>query len=109
MTSREMRCWNSSNAGSITRASASAEAPHRRRRTSSDRPPVGGFGRPHRRFAVKKYVVLYLRYSTDMQRTESCEDQERNIRRDLPRFGVPAQDVLVVRDEAESGTKTSRD
>jgi hypothetical protein len=53
--------------------------------------------------------VLYLRYSTDMQRTDSCEDQERNIRRDLPRFGVPMQNVLVIRDEAESGTKSSRD
>ena len=54
-------------------------------------------------------VVIYTRYSTDMQRTDSCADQERNVRRDLPRFGVSPEGALVVRDEAESGTKRSRD
>jgi site-specific DNA recombinase len=54
-------------------------------------------------------LVIYARYSTDMQRTVSCDDQERSVRRDLPGFGVCTEDALVIRDEAESGTKSSRD
>jgi hypothetical protein len=54
-------------------------------------------------------VVIYTRYSSVMQRMDSCADQERNVRRDLPRFGVVGDEVVVIRDEAESGTKTSRD
>jgi DNA invertase Pin-like site-specific DNA recombinase len=57
---------------------------------------------------VKK-VVIYTRYSSDMQRTDSCDDQERNVRRDLARFDVAADGALVIRDEAESGAKSSRD
>lgn len=56
-----------------------------------------------------KKVVIYTRYSSDMQRTDSCDDQERNVRRDLPRFGVSGEGALVIRDEAESGTRSSRD
>ena len=54
-------------------------------------------------------VVIYTRYSSDMQRTDSCSDQERTVRSDLIRFGVPLKDCLVIRDEAESGTKSNRD
>jgi hypothetical protein len=53
--------------------------------------------------------VIYSRYSSDMQRTESCADQERDVRRDLPRFGVSGEDFLIIRDEAESGTRSHRD
>lgn len=56
-----------------------------------------------------KKVVIYTRYSSDMQRSDSCDDQERGVRRDLGRFGVSAADALVIRDEAESGTKSNRD
>ena len=56
-----------------------------------------------------KRVVIYTRFSSDMQRKDSCDDQERIARRDLPRFGVAADGALVIRDEAESGTKSSRD
>jgi site-specific DNA recombinase len=56
-----------------------------------------------------KELVIYSRYSTDMQRTVSCDDQERSVRRDLPAFGVCPQNAFIIRDEAESGTKSSRD
>jgi site-specific DNA recombinase len=56
-----------------------------------------------------KYVVIYTCFSTDMQRKDSCDDQERTVRRDLARFGVPTDGILVIRDEAQSGTKSGRD
>jgi DNA invertase Pin-like site-specific DNA recombinase len=54
-------------------------------------------------------LVIYLRYSSDMQRADSCADQERNIRAALDRLGIDHQNALVLRDEGESGTKLSRD
>ena len=54
-------------------------------------------------------LVIYTRYSSEMQRSDSCTDQERNIRAALDRLGVDHRDALVLRDEAESGTKLSRD
>ena len=53
-------------------------------------------------------VVIYVRYSTDMQNPTSCADQERNVRMALPRYGVDPTDALVIHDAAESGTKTFR-
>lgn len=55
-----------------------------------------------------KKVVIYCRYSSDMQRPESCADQERQVRAGLARFGIDTSDAVVIRDEAESGTKTAR-
>ena len=31
----------------------------------------------------QKNVVIYLRFSTDMQRSDSCDDQEREVRKGL--------------------------
>ena len=56
-----------------------------------------------------KELVIYSWYSSDMQRTVSCDDQERSVARDLPAFGVCPENALVIRDEAESGTKSSPD
>lgn len=56
-----------------------------------------------------KNVVIYCRYSSDMQRPESCADQEREVRAALARIGITATDTIVIHDEAESGTKTARD
>ena len=53
-----------------------------------------------------KHNVLYARYSTDMQRQDSCPDQERNIRAGLARMGIDASNAIVMYDEAESGTRT---
>jgi len=44
-----------------------------------------------------------------MQRTESCDDQEREVRASLKKNGIPLINPLVLRDEAESGTKCNRD
>ncbi len=38
---------------------------------------------------MDKYDVILTRFSTDMQRTESCDDREREIRAALKRLGVP--------------------
>jgi DNA invertase Pin-like site-specific DNA recombinase len=54
-------------------------------------------------------VVIYCRYSSDNQRQESCEDQEREIRSALGRMGFDLTDAVVIHDNAESGTKTFRD
>ena len=43
-----------------------------------------------------------------MQREESCEDQEREVRQGLDRKGLDARDAVVIHDRAESGTKTNR-
>ncbi|MCE9563942.1 MAG: recombinase family protein [Planctomycetes bacterium] len=56
-----------------------------------------------------KKVVLYCRFSTDMQRADSCADQEREIRAGLVRLGIDPTNAIVIRDEGESGTKTARD
>ncbi len=52
---------------------------------------------------------FYSRYSTDMQRSESCEDQERGIRDGLKRKGIDAADAILLRDEAVSGTRADRE
>ena len=56
----------------------------------------------------RKFVVIYTRFSSDMQRTESCEDQERDVRTGLLRRALHLSNVLVIRDEAVSGTKADR-
>jgi len=43
-----------------------------------------------------------------MQRRESCEDQEREVRAVLSRFGVDLTHLIVINDEAQSGTKVDR-
>lgn len=58
---------------------------------------------------LRKYIVIYCRYSTDMQRADSCADQERQVRAALARLGVCGFEIVVIYDEAESGTKTDRD
>ena len=56
-----------------------------------------------------KKIVVYCRYSSDMQRPDSCADQERTVRAALARLSFSGGDIVVIYDEAESGTKTSRD
>ena len=58
---------------------------------------------------LRTYIVIYCRYSTDMQRADSCADQERQVRAALARLGVFGFEIVVIYDEAESGTKTDRD
>lgn len=56
-----------------------------------------------------KYTVIYCRYSTEMQRKESCADQERVVRADLQAKGVALDNLKVIYDEAQSGTSSNRD
>ena len=44
-----------------------------------------------------------------MQRPDSCDDQEREVRRDLLRYGVDPTRAVVLKDEAESATRHRRD
>jgi hypothetical protein len=53
-------------------------------------------------------TYIYVRYSDDKQRPESCDDQERTVRRDFIKFGVDPTDAVVIKDEAVSGTKGNR-
>ena len=57
---------------------------------------------------MRQKVVIYTRYSSDLQSTRSCVDQEREIRGGLAQKGVDHSEAVVIYDEAESGTKTFR-
>jgi len=54
-------------------------------------------------------IVIYTRFSTGMQRADSCADQEREVRVGLARLGIDAARAVVIRDEAVSGTKADRE
>src|SRR5688572_3481225 len=57
---------------------------------------------------MSKRIIIYCRYSSDMQREESCEDQAREVRAGLARLGIDVRDAVVIEDKAESGTKIHR-
>lgn len=57
---------------------------------------------------MAKHLVIYTRYSSDMQREDSCEDQEREVRQGLARLGIDPHEASVIKDKAESGTKSNR-
>ena len=59
--------------------------------------------------SLQRRIVIYNRFSSDMQNPKSCADQEREIRDALTKMGIDHSDALVIHDEAESGTKTFRD
>lgn len=54
-------------------------------------------------------IVIYTRFSSDLQSTKSCKDQEREVREALTRMGIDHSKAIVIHDEAESGTKVFRD
>jgi site-specific DNA recombinase len=53
-------------------------------------------------------VVLFARYSTDMQNPKSCDDQSRDVRAGLARKGIDATNALVIHEDGESGTRSDR-
>lgn len=63
---------------------------------------------PEQKLATAPVVVIYTRYSSDMQRPESCTDQERKVREALTRMGFSHAEAAVLRDEAISGTRADR-
>lgn len=56
----------------------------------------------------KARIIGYTRISSNMQREESCEDQERNIRAYCEQKGIDTSRLEFMRDVAESGTKADR-
>lgn len=56
----------------------------------------------------EKRVVIYTRFSSDIQRPESCDDQERKVREALTKLGIRHTDACCLRDEGESGTRSDR-
>lgn len=54
-------------------------------------------------------LVIYTRFSSDLQSNKSCKDQEREVREALTRMGIDHSKAIVIYDEAESGTKVFRD
>jgi site-specific DNA recombinase len=53
-------------------------------------------------------VVIFARYSTDMQNPKSCADQVRDVREGLARKGIDATNALVIHEDGESGTRSDR-
>jgi site-specific DNA recombinase len=53
-------------------------------------------------------VVIFASYSTDMQNPKSCADQARDVREGLARKGIDATNVLMIHEDAESGTRNDR-
>ena len=58
--------------------------------------------------ASSRRVVICSRYSSDLQRTESCDTQERVVREHLNKIGIDSSKAPVLRDEAMSGLRNDR-
>ncbi|HEX3599607.1 MAG TPA: recombinase family protein, partial [Lacipirellulaceae bacterium] len=54
-------------------------------------------------------IVIYCRFSSELQNPKSLVDQEREIRAGLARLGIDASNAEVITDAAVSGTRTDRD
>ena len=59
--------------------------------------------------AILSTPYIYTRFSTNLQRDSSCEDQEREARQILQKHGIDDSNAIVIHDRAESGTKSQRD
>ncbi|MEI6236570.1 MAG: recombinase family protein, partial [Planctomycetota bacterium] len=53
-------------------------------------------------------VVIYTRYTTVMQREESCADQERKVREYLDKIGIDHSLAVVIADQKRKGTRDDR-
>jgi site-specific DNA recombinase len=58
---------------------------------------------------MKMKIVIYCRYSSDLQNPKSCQDQEREVRAGLARMGIDASDAEGIHDDAVTGTTTARE
>jgi site-specific DNA recombinase len=54
-------------------------------------------------------IVIYCRFSSELQNPKSLDDQEREIRAGLARLSIDASNAEVISDAAVSGTRTDRD
>ena len=57
---------------------------------------------------VIKKTVCYTRFSTEMQRDDSCADQQRNIIEYCRKNGISTDHLVNICDKGESGTDTTR-
>ena len=57
---------------------------------------------------MRRKTLIYVRYSSDIQRPDSCDDQLRKVRQGLDRLGIDHRQAEVMRSEAESGTRADR-
>ena len=57
---------------------------------------------------VNKKIVSYTRFSTEMQRDDSCVDQLRNIVEYCRKNGIDPDHMVNLSDKGESGTDASR-
>ena len=55
-----------------------------------------------------KKNVIYARYSTEMQNPKSSQDQEHDVREGLRKRDIDDRDFVVLHDDGESGTKSTR-
>lgn len=55
------------------------------------------------------FVVIYTRYSTDLQSEFSCEDQENRVRSHLSKLAIPLTNVKVINEHAASGARNDRE
>jgi site-specific DNA recombinase len=53
-------------------------------------------------------VVIFARYSTDMQNPKSCDDQAREVHQKLREKGINSTNAMVIQEDAESGTRSDR-
>ena len=55
------------------------------------------------------FVVIYTRYSTDLQSKDSCEDQENRVRSHLSKLGISLTSVKVINEHAARGARNDRE
>ena len=51
-------------------------------------------------------ILIYTRFSSDLQSAKSCDDQEREVRAALERMGIDHSKAIVIHDEAEQNNET---
>ena len=54
-------------------------------------------------------VVIYCRFSSELQNPKSIDDQEREVKDELSRMGIDASNAEVVSDAAISGLSPGRE
>jgi site-specific DNA recombinase len=53
-------------------------------------------------------IVIFARFSTDMQNPKSCADQVREVRQKLIQKGLDPTNAVVIEEDGESGTRSDR-
>jgi site-specific DNA recombinase len=104
LNSKEVTLSDTNQSGPIISGPFASKLAQNKHKTS-----IAKKGRPQR-FTGRtvRLIVIYVRFSTDMQRSESCDDQVRKVREYLTQLGIDPTTAMVIRDEAVSGTTSDR-